>query len=210
MHALRPSGRMFAALATIAALSATLSLGAVSPGDHPTPSPVPIYWELDYEPGELRMYIDDSGQTWWYFTYYVENNTGDDRIWAPIHTLFTDAGEILRSGEDVPPRVSRQILARFGNPLLETQNQIIGDILQGEENALEGLVVWPARNLNVTDVSLFVAGISGETAEVSDPLDPQRKIIMQKTLQRDYVVPGEPSARGDDPALFQEERWVMR
>ena len=42
--------------------------------------------------------------------------------------------------------------------------------------------------------------MSGETAKVYHPLSGQ-EMVLRKTLQRDYLVPGEAVARGSKPAL---------
>jgi len=58
-------------------------------------------------------------------------------------------------------------------------------------------------------LSLFISGISGETAEVRNPETDEREIL-QKTLRREYVAPGDPLERGSDPLEFAGESWVMR
>ncbi|MHC5003593.1 MAG: hypothetical protein ACYTJ0_10760 [Planctomycetota bacterium] len=177
---------------------------------HPTPAGVPYRWELIFEPGKLRLYIDPiDQQPYWYFTYKVTNRTGKVRVWAPKHTLFTDVGEILPAGRDVPTRVTADLLDLLGNPLLEDQNQVIGDIHHGRENAKEGLVVWPARKLNANRVSLFTSGISGETARVRNPVSGD-EVILRKTLERQYLVRGEMLARSNNPVEFVGDRWIMR
>lgn len=177
---------------------------------YPKPASVPYRWELTFEPGDLRLYRDPStGDHYWYFTYMVTNRTGKDQVWAPKLVLFTDGGEILDAGKNVPTRVTEDLLALLGNDLLEDQNEVIGDLLQGRENAKEGLVVWPARSLNVNQLSLFVAGISGEVARVKNPLT-NAEVTLQKTLQRDYLIPGDMLARGSKPIDLVEQRWVLR
>ncbi|MGI9014160.1 MAG: hypothetical protein ACR2GY_07920 [Phycisphaerales bacterium] len=177
---------------------------------YPTPSSVPTRWQLNFKSGELRLYVDPAtNDAYWWFTYKVTNFTGNERYWAPRLTLFTDRGEIMDAGQAVPPRIERELIAYMGNELLERQNTVIGKIFVGEPNAIEGLAVWPAERLDASRMSLFVTGISGETVEVTDPVTGS-KVIMQKTLQRDYLVPGDPLARGDSPAEVQGERWVMR
>lgn len=177
---------------------------------YPTPASVPVRWELNFIPGELRLYHHEStDRHYWYLTYTVENRTRRDQTWAPQFTLFTDAGEILSSGEGVSMEVTRSIMSMLGNELMMNQYEIIGELLQGREHAKEGLVVWPARNLNVTELSLFVSGISGETARVTDPVTGE-EILLRKTLQRDYIVPGDPAARGSEPIEFDSHRWIFR
>jgi hypothetical protein len=187
-------------------LSAMLSAAIA----YPKPAAVPYRWELDFEPGSLRLFVDPvSGESYWYFTYVVTNRTGRDQIWAPSFVLYTDQGEILTSGMDVPTFIENAVRDMLGNPLLEMQNEIIGDLYQGREHAKDGLVVWRAPSTDVNELSLFVSGISGETARVENPISGE-ELILRKTLQRDYLIRGDAAARGSDPVEMIDERWVLR
>ncbi|MFO0829260.1 MAG: hypothetical protein U0572_14070 [Phycisphaerales bacterium] len=156
-------------------------------------------WELDFRPGALRMYTDaETGKAYWYFTYKVINRTGKDRMWAPRLELFTDGGAIELSGRSVPTEVTRNLLRLLGNPLMQDQNQVIGEIHVGEENAKEGLVVWPAADLQVTEFTVFVAGASGKVRKVADPRTGQPR-AERWTIRFNYLVPGDPVARGSSP-----------
>ena len=68
------------ALASLAALMFTAVVLA-----YPKPASVPYRWELDFEPGELRLWVDTAGESaaYWYFNYKVTNRTGRDQVWAP-------------------------------------------------------------------------------------------------------------------------------
>ena len=209
MSMLRSFGRArlnnAAALATFAALALTSLAMAF-----PKPAPVPYRWELNFEAGPLRLYTDPGGTgSYWYFTYTVTNRTNKDQLWAPKMVLFTDTGDILPAGKDVPTAVTNGLLELLGNEFLEDQNTVIGELLQGKENAKEGLIVWPARNLRVTEMSLFITGISGETARVKNPVT-GTDITLYKTLQRDYLVPGNAQARGSEPVSLVQETWILR
>ncbi|UCD76378.1 MAG: hypothetical protein JSV91_05520 [Phycisphaerales bacterium] len=177
---------------------------------YPKPAQVPYRWELTFEPGDLRLYVDtETGLSYWYFAYKVTNRTGKDQIWAPTCTLFTDVGEIMKSGRGVPSRVTGDLLELLSNEFLQSQNAIIGEIRQGAEHAKEGLVVWPARNLTVNELSLFVGGISGETVRVANPLTGEQ-VILRKTLHRDYLIRGDALARGSKPVELVDENWILR
>ena len=110
----------------LAATSLTVLSIATSLVAYPTPAAVPYRWELAFEPGPLRLFVDSASDSdvYWYFTYKITNRTGRDQVWAPSLTLFTDAGEIMNSGRDVPTRVVDAIDDLLGNELLETQNEI--------------------------------------------------------------------------------------
>ncbi len=191
-----------AALAVVAAAGSALAF--------PKPAPVPPRWELVFEPGDLRLYVDPlENLAYWHMTYQVTNRTGREQVWAPSFVLFTDAGEIVASGRGVSTRVATDVHELLGDELLENQNEIIGEIFHGREHAKEGLVIWRADKLDVTEVSMFVAGISGETATVDNPITGE-VVVLRKTLQRDYIVPGDALARGSRPVEPVRQRWVMR
>ncbi len=191
-----------AALAVVAAAGTAMA--------YPRPAPGAPRWELVFEPGDLRLYVDPvADQAFWYLTYEVTNRTGRERVWAPSFVLFTDAGEIVASGRGVITRVAADIHELLGNELLENQNEIIGEIFHGREHAKEGLVIWRADRVDVTDISMFVAGISGETATVNNPITGE-VVVLRKTLQRDYIVPGDALPRGSRPVEPVRQRWVMR
>ncbi len=202
MPRLRPQRVAIAAGVVLSAAASVLG--------YPKPAAVAQRWELEFEPGPLRLVVDKPTSTsYWYFTYKVTNRTGHEQVWAPRFTLFTDAGEILTSGRRVPGRVTADIMKLLGNDLLENQNQIIGEIFHGREHAKEGLVVWPALNLEVNELSMFVAGLSGETAAVRHPIT-ATEILLRKTLQRDYLIRGNAPARGSKPIELVGQSWVMR
>ena len=191
---------------------ALLAIGTLTPTllAPPRPSMVPLRWELKFDPGELRLFVDPvTNDAYWYFTYVVTNLTGQDQIWAPSLVLYTDAGEILSSGRNVPERVTLRIREMLRNDLLETQFEAIGDLLQGVEHAKDGLVVWPADRTDVNRMTLFVGGISGETARVMHPATGEA-VILRKTLAREYLIRGDAVARGSRPAEFVKQEWVMR
>ena len=184
---------------------------------HPKPKAVPDRPELNFQPGPLRIFKSPAtGQWYWYMTYEISNYTGEDRTWAPTFTLYTDRGEVLESGGRSGVKRERvmEIQEHLGDGMLELQHEIIGDLFQGEGNARSGLVVWKAGRTDVNELALFVAGISSETAVVEHPLTGEKNTL-QKTLMREYLVPGDPTALGDDPVdlhtdLDRSPRWIYR
>jgi hypothetical protein len=167
-------------------------------------------WTLDLTPGPLRLWVDPATQqSYWFFTYKVVNRTGQDRMFAPRLELLTDDGKILRSGRDVPISALREIEKLLGNSLIEDQNEIIGDILVGPENAKEGLVIWTAPNTMVKEVTLFFGGLSGETTSIPHP-ETGKAVILAKTLARQYRTEGTPVLRPNEPLEALREDWVWR
>lgn len=183
----------------------------------PEPDPVPTRWELDFEPGPMRVakVTQANGVTrhYFYLTYRVTNFSGQDLIFAPSFDLVTEAGAIRRAGRAVPPEVTRQLLESLRNPLLEDQISILGQILQGVENAKDGLAVWQADDLQTDSISVFASGLSGENKPfvVRDPETKRNKrVMLRKTLMLDYETPGVLTDRGSLPLDLTQTRWVMR
>jgi len=210
-----PFGRPFLRFALIALglVGSVLPLAAFAP----EPDPIPRRWQLDVDPGALRTAVVDveglGPQVYFFMTYKVTNASGGDLLLAPAMELATDEGEVLRAGRDVPSAVTREILGRLENPFLQDQTAIVGVILQGEENAREGLAIWPAPDLNLSEVTVFAAGFSGETApvEFKDPStgNPGR-VLLRKSLMLRYQTMGELRPSSSTALTLAERLWVMR
>lgn len=178
----------------------------------PEPSPVPRRWQLDVRPGELRATIveteKDGPRAYLYMTYLVMNPTQEDVFFAPTFEMATDEGDLIRSGRGVPREVTLELLRRLENPLLEDEVRVIRMLGQGEENAREGLVVWPLQSLKADEIRIFAAGFSGETRTIRRP-DTDEEVTLRKTLMLRYATPGY-IPTDNTPLTRVERRWIMR
>jgi hypothetical protein len=183
----------------------------------PEPSPVPKRWELDVDLGPLRLTtVSTEGrvpEAYYFMTYKVTNTTGTDVLFAPSFDLATSDGAVARSGRGVPFEVNRQLMERLQNPFLQEQVTMLGLLLQGDENAKEGLIVWPASTLDVDRLTVYFSGFSGETAtiEVPDPRtrEPMR-VVLRKTLAVNFGVAGILDPNDGRPIPVIDQRWIMR
>lgn len=199
-------------------LAAAVLTVAFAGGLAPEPSAVAKRWQLQADFGPLRVFstTTDSGpRTFYYLTYKALNRTGQDVIFAPSFDLVDGSGSVVKSGRSVPDSVNKAIMARLGNTLIQDQITILGTILQGEENAKEGLVVWPCENFRPGEVTIYAAGFSGETAQVKAPGLKDEKgndviVTLRKTRQLTFKNPGELSNRGDTPIDLADAKWIMR
>ncbi len=205
-------------LAKIAA-TGLFALGAFAgmSGLAPEPDPVPRRWELRVEVGPMRVTSFDVGgkpRAFTYMTYRVVNKSGHDLLFAPSFEMSFGGNKTLRAGSDVPADVTAKLMDKIDNPLVQDQIGIIGTLLQGDENARDGLVVWSCESLAPGKLALYAAGFSGETATVELPSqkDPKvkEKAVLRKTLMVTYSPGGEITERGDHPIEVAEQRWIMR
>lgn len=172
-------------------------------------------WSLDFTPGPMRLFVDSrDGTPYWYFTYKVVNNTGRDLRFAPKFELVDDEGRISVSGEDVPSEVSRMLLRQLNNELVEDQNQILGDILQGEGHAKEGIVVFRVTRLEAKELFLFASNLSSGRRIVRDargnPAELRRQFRVAYAVSGDAVPRGSEALRHLDEGKEPNPRWVWR
>ena len=207
----------FRTLATMLSVTLAAAMLAFMPGMAPEPDPAPRRWQLAIEPGPLRVAsVDVAGQgrqSFFYFTYKVTNGSGNDLLFAPSFDLGVDAGGVRRSGRDVPADVTKQILADLESKELQDQIGIVGMLPQGEENAKEGVVIWPVNETHVAEVSVYAAGFSGEmrTVATKDPkTGKSASTTVRKTLMLRFQGPGDLKNVGSDPLPLVEQRWIMR
>lgn len=196
-------------------LVSVLAIGAgVRP---PEPDPLPQRWQLDLVAGPLRVITvnvpDEGPQPFFYMTYRVTNNSGEDLQFAPIFEIGNEDGDVVRAGVNVPRNVRQSLMELMDNPLLEDQLQIIGPILQGRENARDGLVIWRAPSLTTDELAVYAAGFSGETQQVefTDPATGEiETLTFRKTYMIRYATPGTLVGQGSKPLEVVSERWIMR
>lgn len=181
----------------------------------PEPSPVTTQWEFTFENGPLRLAWVDTGEgpkPYFYLTYRITNHWGGVKLFAPDVTLMTDNANLVHSGRDVPHAVTEEIIDRLDNPLLESQIDIVSNVLEGVEHARDGVVIWPAKVLDADEVTVFFAGLSGEFQSyvVGRDTDDPHRYNLRKTLMLRYSTPGDYAQQGDEPFELVEKRWVMR
>lgn len=205
--------KIFASLIIAAFLSAGIHLAWQ---ERPTqaavePARVPVSWELAFRHGNLeRIFVNVNGKDtpFWYLRYTVINNTGKDILFTPSFELVAETGTALTAFKEVPNGVFEKIKTTFKNPLLVSPTNIFGKLLQGEDNAKDGVAIFPAIDPEARNFSLFVMGLSGETAEVENPVT-HKSVTVQKTLELDFNIPGQ--AIGIEPkCTLTATKWVMK
>jgi len=198
------------AIAGLCIAAGVLPMIAMAP---PEPEAIPRRWQLEIESGPMRLAsVDLPGvgtKAYFYLTYKVINNTGEDLLFAPAFELATEVGS-RRSGLDVPVDVTKALIAQVQNPFIEDQISIIGQLLQGKENSKEGIVIWPADELDMDQLVVYGAGFSGETTTVEKPFGKDR-VVLRKTYIVKYRISGDMSKMiGKEIERAEPGRWIMR
>jgi hypothetical protein len=201
-------------------------------GDFPEPSPYQISWELKFDhskPKRIVVQVKDKGpRAFWYMTYSVTNEGTEDQTFLPVFEMLTRDGQVHRSDKGVPPEAFDAIKRREGNRFLQPASKVGGVLRVGEDQARDGVAIWPEPMIEMGNFSIFVSGLSGETVtmkmvggkpvkvkpeNISQELkgvDEKDVIILRKTLQLNYVVYGDDVYPGLDEVNVKPEVWVMR
>jgi hypothetical protein len=196
----------------------TVTLGLIgAPGaraeEFPKPSPYPKSWELKFEhatPKRLIVQLDNSSvpQAYWYISYTVTNTTKKEQLFLPAFEMVTKEGKVIRSDKSIPKKVFDTIKKNMGNPLLVNAAQIGGELRLGQDEAKDGVAIWPEPDSEMGNFSIYISGLSGETATVKGP--DKKDIILRKSLELNYLVRGDSQTAGQGEVVEQSHDWVMR
>lgn len=213
---------------------ALFTVPAARAADYPEPSPYPLSWELDFQhdkPKRIVVAVPGKGtRAYWYVTFTVANKTDEDRMFLPVFEMVTRDGKIHRSGKNVPPRVFEEIKRqeRAKYPFLAPQHDVVGQLRVGEDQAKDGVAMWPEPLTEMGNFTVYVSGISGETVTMKmvngAPVKVKAEntalelkgvsekdiVILRKTLQLNFVIYGDEVYPGLDEVNVQPETWVMR
>ena len=202
---------MVALVGTVGLLAGLVSTALAAP----EPEIIPKRWQLNVEPGDLRVQtVDVPGigpQVFYYMTYLVTNNSGEDVQFYPSFELATNDGTLIKSNRGVPRYAKDEIhaIASRGRIELLPELDAQGLLLQGEENAREAIVIWVCPSLDVDEVKVFMGGFSGETRAVVRP-DNGETEILRKELMLEHEVLGQIDPKSRVPLNRVESRWTLR
>jgi hypothetical protein len=185
---------------------------AAQPAKDPRePSRIPVSWELTIKHGTLeRVTVPLAGkdQTFWFMRYSVINNSGRDILFTPSFEILAETGTAVTALKAVPAPVFDKIKSLYNNPYLLSPTNIDGKLLQGDDNAKDGVAIFPTLDSEARNFQLFFMGLSGETSEVLNPLT-KKPVILQKTLELDFNLPGQAIGIDPQPKLLAT-KWVMK
>ena len=130
---------------------------------------------------------------------------------------MTDTFQIIPAGKNVPSLVFKEIKQRhqLKYPYLEALSKTDNILLQGEDNTKDIAIIWPEFDIKARKITIFITGLSNETAVVENPLSKDEngeptKIYLRKTLELNYALKGDPALSTNIGVSFLSKRWIMR
>ncbi len=183
----------------------------------------PREWTLDVvydQPVQISVRLPGNPQPrqFWYLILSLTNNSpSQDLPFYPACELTTDTFQLIPAGKDVQTAVFEKIKLKHQGryPFLESLDFVDHRILQGRDNSRDIVIIWPDFDPAATQINLFIAGLSNETAVIEHPIqkDPNGqplKIYLQKTLHLKYSIGADKALRSDAQLSFTGQDWVMR
>ena len=194
-------------------------------------SDTPVTWQLDFrvldviKPIALQLPGEDAARTFWYLRYRITNETGQARQLIPSFDLCTNTGQLFTDRTAVPKTVYDAVKELHNQPLLENLTEVTGQILEGEDNAIDGVAIWPDIDPEAGKLEVYVGGLSGDQIRLKLPVKVKMtrrlpngesvtvetdEVVLRRTLLLVFDIPGEAAARRTTPALLLKKRWMMR
>jgi len=216
----------------VAVLAMAVATVCIPLRGQPEPSEFPSSWQLDFRYPELPQAIEvrvpgqSEPQLFWYLRYTVTNHTGEDQVFVPDFTLYTDTGQLIEAGKGVHWTVFEAIKSVHNDVFLRDTTEMAGKLLQGEDNAKTGVAIWPDFDPKAGGFDIFIGGLSGEAAQIAlpkpvevneiDVTTGQRRtvtktqLVLSKTLRMRFGIVGDAEARATTPVELIQKDWVMR
>jgi hypothetical protein len=166
----------------------------------------------------VRLAGQQQPQRFWYTIVTLTNNTIEEEI--PLYLecqIVTDTFQTVPAGKGVRKEVFDQIKLKHQGqyPFLESMDFQDNRLRKGADNARDIVVIWPEFDPAAKQVSLFIAGLSNESAAVKHPVEKDAQgnpaeVYLQKTLQLIYANTTAPELRNQAILNPVKQDWVMR
>ena len=191
-------------------------------GAAPSPAIVPAVgdWTLETafeHPRQITLRINGQAKRFWYVLVTLTNNTYRDVDLFAKCTLMTDSFQVVPAGGIGSSVVFGKLQKIYQGkyPFLESLERAECKILQGQDNTRDIAIIWPDFDAKTSNVSLFISGLSNETAVVElgakkDADGNPVKVYLRKTLELKYTVGADEKRRAMAGLAYKSKRWVMR
>lgn len=187
----------------------------------PAVIPGPRDWtmEIGFEhPEQIMVRMEKGGlKRFWYTIVTLTNKSGQDVDFYPICDLMTDTFHIIPANKSTPVGVFEQIKRRHQRkyPFLEALDKAGNKMLEGEDNTKDIAIIWPDFDEQVKNMTIFITGLSNETAVINHPTaknaaGESMKVYLRKTLEINYSLSGDPALRSYAKLSYKGKRWIMR
>ncbi len=206
----------------ILVLLLSMATGSVFAAPKPTLASNPKLWTLSTKfehPRQISVQLPgyDKPMRYWYIILTITNLSNHDVQFYPEVELLTDTFKPVVAGKLVTKFVYDKIkvMNQGSYPFLESLDEVKNFVLQGKDNTVNIAVILPDFDFNAKNVKVFIAGLSNETVAVDNPVKKDAagkpvKVLLRKTLELDYAIPGDCANRPLQSLVYKGKKWVLR
>ena len=128
-------------------------------------------------------------------------------MFYPSFDMLTAAGNVVRSDNNISPKVFEAIKNKEHIKFLQDANSIGGELLQGEDQSRDGVAIWPEPASRMGSFTIFATGFWGEAATVKVG---DKETIVHKTLQNTYHLDADAADADTGQVKLLDSEYVMR
>lgn len=174
------------------------------------------HWDFQFQfrlPQRVVMTGPDGEEAaYWALLYTVTNPDKVAHEFVPQAVMFTDVGKVVPDG--LYPAVLEKLRERYNLRELANSVAMMGELKAGEDEARDGVFIFPEADPGMDRFKIFVTGLSGEfvvrvipaTSEGEEP----REIALRKTMQLVFDFPGDEVDLDADKVYLVEQKWIWR
>jgi len=171
-------------------------------------------WTFEFKfrmPQRIVMQAAGGRQAYWVLPYTVVNTDAVAHEFVPSAVLFADTGKLSRDG--IYPDVVAEVKKRYQLKALANSVEIAGELKAGEDEARDGVFVFPESELKMDQFTIFVTGLSGEfiTRQIPGKQgETPKEVVLRKTLALAFDFPGDTVDIPADKVHLTSEKWIWR
>lgn len=148
----------------------------------------------------------------WAILYTVTNPNKVAHDFLPDAVMFTDAGKTASDGLYLT--VVEKLRKQFRLDVLKNSVQMMGQLKAGEDEAQDGVFVFPEIDPEMDHFKVFVTGLSGEfivkTVPAAKEGDAPKEVVLRKTMQLEFKFPGDDVQLNVDKIYLKSQKWIWR
>ncbi len=174
------------------------------------------HWDLKFEfktPRRIVMAQPDGTQkAFWVLVYTVTNTDQEAHDYQPVALMLSDSGRVGKDG--LYPDVVEKVKSEYRLRELADTSKIRGQLKAGEDEARDGVFVFPEVDLKMDQFTIFISGLSGEhilkTLRPAKEGEEAKIVALYKTMQLVFKFPGDEENRSADKVYFESQKWIWR
>ena len=173
-------------------------------------------WDFQFEfrlPQRVTV-VDKKGNehAYWCLLYTVTNPDKVAHDFVPQAVLFTDSGKLAADG--LYPAVVETVKRRYRLKELKNSVQMMGPLKAGQDEAQDGVFVFPEVDPRMDAFKVFVTGLSGQFTVRTIPAAKEgqepKEIVLRKTMELDFSFPGDEIDLDEDKVYLAKQKWIWR